>query len=96
MSGVQVTDRPEVGRYEAYLDGDVAGIAAYDRGPDVVVFTHTEVEPAYEGQGVGGRLARVALDAARADGLRVVPRCPFIRAWIERHPDYADLVTDPA
>src|SRR5690606_17493780 len=54
--------------------------------------THTVVETAAEGRGVGSALARTALDAARAEGLRVVPQCPFIAAYIARHPDYADLV----
>ena len=57
------------------------------------MFTHTEVFDAFEGKGVGSALARGALDAVRADGTRqVLPRCPFIRGWIERHPDYQDLV----
>ena len=94
MTDFVVVDNPELSRVEARLDAAVAGFAAYLDRPGQRVFTHTEVDPAYEGQGIGGRLARAALDQARADGLRVVPRCPFIRAWIDKHPDYADLV-DP-
>ncbi|RFU21853.1 GNAT family N-acetyltransferase [Geodermatophilus marinus] len=87
-----VTDVPEAGRYEV-RDGDrVLGLAAYQRRDDRVVFTHTEVDPEQEGSGVGSTLVRGALDQVRAAGLRAVPRCPFVRAWIERHPDYADLV----
>ena len=87
-----VTDVPEAGRYEARAADRVLGLAAYQRRGDRVVFTHTEVDPDAEGGGVGGTLVRGALDDVRAHGLRVVPRCPFVRAWIERHPDYADLV----
>jgi predicted GNAT family acetyltransferase len=62
-----------------------------------VIFTHTQVEDAYEGHGVGSALARFALDDVRASGTRkVLPLCPFIKGWIEKHPDYADLVADPA
>ena len=76
------------------MDGELLGTARYERREDVVVLTHTEVDPAAEGKGVGSALARAALDGARAAGLRVVPQCPFIATWIERHPDYADLVAD--
>ncbi len=58
----------------------------------MITFTHTEVGDAFEGRGVGGQLARRALDDARARGLRVQPRCSFIRSWIDRHDDYQDLV----
>ena len=58
-----------------------------------MIFTHTEVEDRFEGQGVGSALARFALDDVRAAGTRkVLPLCPFIKGWIEKHPDYADLV----
>ena len=87
-----VRDRPEEGRYEATAAGRLAGIAAYRPRPGAVAFTHTEVLPEWEGRGVGGRLARGALDDVRARGLAAVPICPFIAAWIRRHPDYADLV----
>jgi predicted GNAT family acetyltransferase len=79
--------------YEAYLDGERVGQLGYGRRGGVVTAIHTEVEPAAEGKGVGGRLARALLDDARAAGERVVPLCPFVKGWIERHPDYADLVT---
>ena len=80
-------------RYEAWVDGVLAGFADYQVTDVLIVFTHTEVDPAFEGRGVGGALARGALDeVAQDDSLRVVPRCPFIKAWIARHPDYAALV----
>jgi uncharacterized protein len=92
VRSVEVVDNPAQGRYEVRVDGALAGFAAYRDEGDRLVFTHTEVDDAYEGQGLGGRLAAGALDDVRRRGLLVVPRCPFIRAWIERHPDYADLV----
>lgn len=93
MADVQVTDNRDELRFEARVDGELAGFAAYEIAEDLIMFTHTEVFDAFEGQGVGGALARQALDAVRADGTRqVLPRCPFIRAWIEKHPDYQDLV----
>jgi uncharacterized protein len=93
MPSIDVTDNPTRSRYEARIDGALAGFAAYDRADDRIVFTHTEVDPQYEGRGVGSALAQVALDDVRAEGgRRVVPRCPFIKRWIDRHPAYADLV----
>jgi predicted GNAT family acetyltransferase len=89
-----VRDDPEAGRYELG-DGDrVLGVAAYERRGDTVVFTHTEVDPDAGESGLGGRLVRGALDDVRARGGSVVPLCPFVRGWIERHPEYADLVAD--
>ena len=93
MSDVQVTNNEAEKRYEARVDGELAGSAYYDTADDLIVFTHTEVDDDYEGQGVGSTLARAALDDVRADGRRkVVPRCPFIKGWIDRHPDYRDLL----
>jgi predicted GNAT family acetyltransferase len=89
-----VRDNPEAGRYEL-LDGDrVLGVAAYERRGDTVVFTHTEVDPDAGESGLGSTLVRGALDDVRARGEKVIPRCPFVRGWIERHPEYADLVAD--
>jgi predicted GNAT family acetyltransferase len=90
---VTVTNHPEARRYEARIDGALAGFAAYRIHGDRIVFTHTEVDDAYEGRGVGGALARGALDDVRAGGqYKVTALCPFISAWIQRHPDYQDLL----
>jgi len=89
---IEVVDVPERRSFEARVDGAIAGIAQYLRGADRVVFIHTQVEPAFEGRGVGSALAKQALDAVRAEGLGVEPRCPFIAAYIRRHTEYADLV----
>jgi uncharacterized protein len=88
-----VTNNEAGQRYEARVDGELVGAAYYDTADDLIVFTHTEVDDAFEGHGVGSTLARAALDDVRADGRRkVIARCPFIRAWIDRHPDYQDLI----
>jgi uncharacterized protein len=93
---IRVVDNPAAGRYEAIVGADVAGYTEYERKGNVVVFVHTVVEPAFEGKGVGGRLAAGALDDVRAHGLTVIPRCPFIAGYIERHPAYHDLVASGA
>ncbi len=88
-----IRDNADEHRYEIVVDGDLAGYAAYvDDDGGRRIFTHTKVDPDYAGHGVGGALAAGALDDARARGLRIVPRCPFITEFIQRHPDYADLV----
>ena len=94
VTDIEVTDDPGAHRYDVTVDGTPAGFAAYRlRGADVIVFTHTEVDPAFEGRGVGAALARGALDDVRARGeRRVVALCPFISAWIARHPEYKDLL----
>lgn len=93
MADVTVTHNPDQDRYEAHLDGTLAGFAEYRLSPTHITFSHTEVFPQFEGRGIGGALARFALDDVRAsDPRRVRPLCPFIKAWIERHPDYQDLV----
>ena len=90
---VVVTRNTDEKRWEARVDGELAGFAAYQLTEELVVFTHTEVDPAFEGKGVGGALARAALDEVSAEGTRrVLPICPFIKSWIGRHPDYVPLV----
>jgi uncharacterized protein len=89
---VTVADAPERSRFEISVDGALAGFAVYQLGPGRITFVHTEIDDAYAGQGLGGKLARSALDDVRARGLAVRPACPFIAGWIAKHPDYADLV----
>jgi predicted GNAT family acetyltransferase len=83
-------------RYEVAVNGELAGFSHYARRGDVIVFTHTEVDPTLEGRGIGSRLAAYALDDVRTSGLRVEARCPFIGAYIKRHAEYADLLADRA
>ncbi|WP_440070707.1 GNAT family N-acetyltransferase [Streptosporangium sp. OZ121] len=78
--------------YVAEVDGRQAGKLELIRRDGVIVYPHTKVQPEYEGRGVGSALVRTALDAARAENAKVVPLCWFVREWIDRHPDYADLV----
>lgn len=89
-----VVDAPDQHRFELWLDGadHPAGIAEYRLEDGTYVFFHTEVEDGHEGEGLGSVLAQGALDAVRGRGATLVPQCPFIARWIERHPDYGDLV----
>ena len=91
QSKVAVIDNPAEERFEARIDGDLAGSTYYRDNGGRRVFTHTKVDPDYEGHGVGSALARAALDDARQRGLTIVARCPFIAAYLGRHPEYADL-----
>jgi uncharacterized protein len=93
MSDVTVTHNADESRYEAHLRGELAGFAEYRLTDELVVFSHTEVDPAFEGNGVGSTLARWALDDVRDEGRRkVMPLCPFIKKWIVKHPEYKTLV----
>jgi uncharacterized protein len=87
-----VRDNTERRRFEVVVDGDVAGFAEYQRRGGRIIFVHTQIDAAHEGQGLASTLARAALDAAREAGEPVIPLCPFIAAYIERHEEYADLV----
>jgi predicted GNAT family acetyltransferase len=79
-------------RFELVIDDDVAELD-YHRHGDRLTLLHTEVPDAFEGQGVGGQLVRAALEYAEAEGLTIVPSCPFARSWLERHPDEAARVS---
>lgn len=81
-------------RFEAPVAGDLAYLT-YTLDGGKLFLLHTEVPPAAEGRGLGGRLVRAALDHARAEGLKVVPFYPFARAYLHRHAEYADLVGEP-
>jgi predicted GNAT family acetyltransferase len=92
LAQVTVQDNPDRSRYEASTEsGVVAGFAEYRDRDEVRVFTHTEVDDAFEGQGIGSALARAALDDVRERGLRLRLKCPFLRSYVEKHPEYADL-----
>jgi predicted GNAT family acetyltransferase len=87
----RVTNNADKQRYELTVD-DQQAIAAYEKRGDTIVFTHTEVPAALEGQGVGSRLIKGALDDVRAQGAQIVAECSFVEAYLERHPDQQDLV----
>lgn len=85
--------RHDEARRRFELEEDSAtGFLTYDLGDGRIVFTHTIVPPELEGRGIGGRIVKAGLDHARAEGLKVVPQCSFVRAYIDRHEDYRDLV----
>lgn len=87
-----VADNPAASRFEITLDGELGGFAEYQRRDGEIEFTHTVIDDAFEGQGLGSTLVRAALDTARGDGVLVVATCPFVKKYIERHPEYADLL----
>ena len=89
-----VRDNTVSHRFELEIDDAVAK-AWYRRQGNVVTFTHTDVPTALSGKGVGSRLAKGALDAVRAAGLKVVAKCPFIATYLKKHPEYDDLQTPP-
>jgi uncharacterized protein len=89
----EVRDNPPKSRYELLVDGRLAGFAQYRLDGERITMYHTEVEPEYEGRGLGDELARLALGDVRRRGLVLVPLCPFIAVYIRRHPgEYLDLV----
>lgn len=93
MTGLRLRDDPDARRFTAHADGGVA-VLEYRREGDRLRLVHTGVPEALEGKGVGSRLVRFALDQARERGLKVWPDCPFVAAYIRRHPEYLDLVDE--
>lgn len=89
---IDVRNNPEGNRYEVFLDDELAGFAAYRRSGNELTLTHTEVDPAFEGKGIGSGLARGVFDEARRSKLAVLPRCDFMKGYIARHDEYVDLV----
>ena len=92
MSGTSVRDNRAESRYELLVDGVVRGTLHYRAGPESITLVHTEVDPELEGRGLGSRLVHDVLEDIRARELRLVPVCPFVRSYLERHPEFADLV----
>lgn len=89
---ISTRDNAEAGRFEILVGSDVAGFAEYSVTDGVATMPHTVIEKAFDGHGLGGKLARFALDTVRERGLTVRPLCPFIKSWIDKHEEYADLV----
>jgi predicted GNAT family acetyltransferase len=92
----EVTDNPAESRYEVWSDDRLAGFARYDERGPLTVFTHTEIDDAFAGQGLGKALAAGALDDVVAKGRTVVPVCPFIARYVRTHPGYEDHVRWPS
>lgn len=91
MADVTVTNHEAANRFEAQVDGHTAFLE-YKKTGDRILLIHTEVPPELEGKGVGSALARHALEYARTEQLKVVPRCPFVAQYLKRHPEYANVV----
>ncbi len=91
---LRVADIPDAERYEGFLDDDLAGFVTYRLAPGRISLLHTEVDDAFEGHGIGSALISSTLDDIRARGLTVHPFCPFVRAYLKRHPEYLDLVPE--
>ena len=89
----QVKDNPAASRFETG-GGDGTAFVEYRRAGDRIALLHTDVPEALSGKGVGSNLVSGTLDAVRAEGLKVVPRCEFVAAYVARHPEYRDLLAD--
>jgi hypothetical protein len=94
---LHVRDVPERDRYEATVGEDpaLAALLEYREGDGWLMLLHTEVLDGYEGQGIGSRLVRSVFEDARARDLRIVPKCPFVVRWLERHPEQHDVLRRP-
>lgn len=92
---VAVTDEPDAVRYEAHVGTELAGFVEYRLVGDRRILLHTEVLPAFGGRGIGAAMARHVLDEARASERRVTVKCPFLRTYVERHPEYRAITEPP-
>jgi predicted GNAT family acetyltransferase len=89
---IDVRDNPDRNRYEVFLEDELAGFTSYQRAGNEITVSHTEVDPRFEGKGIGSGLVRGVLDDVRRADLALLPRCDFIKGYIARHDEYADLV----
>jgi uncharacterized protein len=87
-----VADNSGDSRFELRLEGELVGFAEYLPAGDSVIIAHTEIADGHEGEGLGGLLARAALERIRESGRTVIPTCPFTTAYIDRHPEFVELV----
>ncbi|WP_255440417.1 GNAT family N-acetyltransferase [Caenimonas sedimenti] len=94
MDDISLGDNPGQHRFELKKAGEVAAYAEYNVLKNALLFTHTEVLPAYEGQGLGSKLAKFALEEVRKRGVHAIPQCQFIAGYIRKHPEYLDLVAE--
>ncbi len=91
---IAIGDNGEEQRYEIRVEGELAGFVTYKLRPGQIAFNHTEIDERFEGQGLGSKLIVFALDDVRERGLAVLPFCPFVKAYIQRHREYAELVPE--
>ena len=91
-SAIETVDRPERSRYEIRVDGRMAGVATYELAGEQITLVHTKVGRAFEGRGLGSRLAKDVLDDIRVRGLAVRLECPFMASYVRSHPAYQDLL----
>ncbi|UBV44881.1 N-acetyltransferase (plasmid) [Deinococcus taeanensis] len=89
---IQVQRNDQASRYELRDGNTVLGFAEFRPVGDAIMLPHTEIDKAHEGEGLGSQLARAALDDVRDQGKKVLPMCPFIAAYIRRHPEYVELI----
>ena len=94
MDDIRIADNPARHRFELHSGSEVAAYCEYNELKGALLFTHTEVLPAFEGKGFGSRLVAHALDDVRKRGLHAIPACPFVSGYIRKHPDYLDVVTE--
>jgi predicted GNAT family acetyltransferase len=92
MEALIVTDIPDRSCFEATVEGEVVGVLEYHRKEGLIYYDHAETAMAFRGRGIAGQIVETALIAARAEGLSVVPRCPYVADWIEAHPEFQPLV----
>ena len=92
---LRVVENPDAKRFEGYLGEELAGVVEYIPLSGKIIATHTEVRDAFEGQGVGSQLVAGMLDQLRAGGRWVQPLCPYVTAYLRKHPEYSDVV-DPS
>jgi hypothetical protein len=92
LEQLQVTHNQAEKRFEAALNEDDLALAAYRKDGSTYVFTHTEVPPAYEGLGIAGKVVKTALETVKAEGATMIPVCPYVKAYVKRHPEYEALI----
>ena len=86
-----IVNNPAQHRYELAVDGHIAA-TYYEIADGVITFVHTEVPPELGGKGIGSKLIKGALDQVRSDGLKVIAQCPFVKAYIDKHAEYSNLL----
>lgn len=94
VTDIEVRDEPARHRFELLVDGEHAGLASYVTRENVVIVTHSEVDPRFRGRGLANELARQTLDQLRERGNSVVPACPFFAKYVSEHHDWDDILVD--